>query len=92
MKPSHALKNDLIDRTLEVWQPRLGRDLTREDARQIAENIVGFVEILNEWRIEEATASMGRQPNMISTRAESAPITGSMSGTAQEVTTEHANS
>jgi hypothetical protein len=38
MKPSHAANDNLIDRTRKVWQPRTGRDLTDEDARQIAEN------------------------------------------------------
>jgi hypothetical protein len=49
VKPSHAANDDLIDRTREVWQPRLGRDLSREDARQIAENITDFFAILAEW-------------------------------------------
>ncbi len=35
VKPSHAanddLEDELIERTRQVWQPRLGRDLTRED-------------------------------------------------------------
>jgi len=57
VKPSHAandnLKDDLIRRTREVWQPRLGRDLSREDALQIAENVTGFFSILAEWsRVE----------------------------------------
>ena len=43
MKPSHPandnLKDDLIRRTRQVWQPRLGRDLNHEDARQIAANV-----------------------------------------------------
>jgi hypothetical protein len=43
------LKDDLIRRTREVWQPRLGRDLSREDARQIAENMTGFFSVLAEW-------------------------------------------
>ena len=42
VKPSHAANDNLIDRTRQVWQPRLGRDLSREDARQIAENVTGF--------------------------------------------------
>ena len=42
-------KDDLIRRTREVWQPRLGRDLSREDARQIAENMTGFFSVLTEW-------------------------------------------
>ena len=53
VKISHAandnLKDELIGRTREVWQPRLGRDLGREDARQIAENITGFFSVLAEW-------------------------------------------
>jgi hypothetical protein len=49
VKPSHAANDNLIDRTRQVWQPRLGRDLSREDARQIVENITGFFAILGEW-------------------------------------------
>jgi hypothetical protein len=46
VKPSHAANDNVIDRTREVWKPRLGRDLSREDARQIAENVFT---ILTEW-------------------------------------------
>ena len=49
MKPSHAANDNLIDRTREVWQPRLGRDLSPEDARQITANVTGFFSILAEW-------------------------------------------
>ena len=49
MKPSHAANDNLIDRTREVWRPRLGRDLSGEDARQIAENVIGFFGVLAEW-------------------------------------------
>jgi hypothetical protein len=53
MKPSHTandnLKDELIWRTCQVWQPRLDRDLSREDARQIAENVTGFFGLLAEW-------------------------------------------
>jgi L-fucose isomerase-like protein len=62
VKPSHEQNDSLIERTLEVWAPRLGCDLSGEDARQIAENMVGFFKILNEWRIGEATCSIGFQP------------------------------
>jgi hypothetical protein len=41
--------DNLINRTREVWKPRLGRDLSREDARQIVENVTGFFAILIEW-------------------------------------------
>jgi hypothetical protein len=49
MKSSHAAHDDLFERTRKVWQPRIGRNLTNEDARQIAENITGFFAILAEW-------------------------------------------
>jgi hypothetical protein len=53
VKPSHTANNNLIDRTLEVWRPRVGRDLSCDGARQIAENVIGFFAILAEWsRIE----------------------------------------
>ncbi len=39
----------LLDRTREIWQPRLGRDLTDEDARQIMHNVTGFFGVLAEW-------------------------------------------
>jgi hypothetical protein len=49
MKLVHAANDNLIDRTRQVWQPRLGHDLSREDARQIAENVAGFFTLLAEW-------------------------------------------
>jgi hypothetical protein len=53
VKSLHAandnLKDELIGRTREVWQPRLGRDLSCEDARQIAANVTGFFSVLAEW-------------------------------------------
>ena len=57
MKPSDAANDNLIDRTRQVWQPRLGRDLSREDARQIAENVTGFFAILAEWSRAEPLAA-----------------------------------
>ena len=39
----------LLARTREVWQPRLGRDLGDEDARQIMRNVTGFFGVLAEW-------------------------------------------
>ena len=49
MKPSHAVSSNLIEQTRKVWQPRIRRNLTDEDARQIAENVTGFFAILAEW-------------------------------------------
>ena len=49
VKTSHAANDNLIDRTRQVWQPRLGRDLSREDARHLAANVTGFFSVLAEW-------------------------------------------
>jgi hypothetical protein len=53
VKPLQAandnLKDDLIRRTRQAWQPRIGRDLSSEDARQIATNVSGFFSVLAEW-------------------------------------------
>jgi hypothetical protein len=52
VKPSYAYDN-LTERTREVWQQRLGRDLSGEDARQIVESVAGFFVLLAEWsRVE----------------------------------------
>jgi len=53
VKLSNAANDNLIDRTIETWQPRFDRDLSREDARQIVENVTGFFSVLAEWsRVE----------------------------------------
>jgi hypothetical protein len=49
VKRFHPANDKLIDQTREVWSPRFGRDLSREDARQIAENVTGFFSLLAEW-------------------------------------------
>jgi hypothetical protein len=49
MKRLHPASDNLIDRTRKVWKPRFRRDLSRADARQIAENATGFFTILAEW-------------------------------------------
>ena len=39
-------EDNLIDRTLEVWQPRNADRLSDEDARAILENVKGFFTLL----------------------------------------------
>ena len=51
-----ANDNDLkrqIARTRDIWQPRMGRNLTDEDARQILHSVTGFFSVLAEWRRAE---------------------------------------
>ena len=45
--------DNLIDRTLEVWQPRNAHRLSDEDARAILENVKGFFTLLLEWEANE---------------------------------------
>ena len=44
-----ATSDKLINHTRQFWRSRLGRELSREDARQIAENVTGFFSVLYEW-------------------------------------------
>ena len=46
-----------VDQTLKVWQPRASELLTREDSRQISENVTGFFTILLEWEAAERNAA-----------------------------------
>lgn len=46
-------RHELTEHTIAVWQPRLRRRLSHEDAREIAENITGFFTILAEWSRHE---------------------------------------
>jgi hypothetical protein len=55
--PSNAANDNLVNRTVSLWQSRAPRDLSAEDARQIAENIVGFFTILSEWSRSEISSA-----------------------------------
>lgn len=56
MKPSQAANDNLIASTLSLWRSRTGHEPTREDARQIVENVAGFFDILAEWSRAERQA------------------------------------
>ena len=57
MKPSSAVNDHLVDQTIALWQPRIGRELTQEDARQIIENVTGFFSLLRKWSRAKPTSS-----------------------------------
>jgi hypothetical protein len=46
-----------IARTREIWQPRMGRNLSDEDGRQILHSVTGFFGVLAEWRRAERLAA-----------------------------------
>jgi hypothetical protein len=49
MHAGRPRQDDLVIRTQQAWRARVGRELTQEEARQIAENVVGFFQVLWEW-------------------------------------------
>jgi hypothetical protein len=51
---------DFIDQTIAIWQKRTERKLTREDGREIIENITGFFSILQEWKRKERAAEQAK--------------------------------
>jgi hypothetical protein len=46
-----------IARTRQIWQPRIQRDLTDEDTRQIMHNVTGFFGVLAAWSRAERLAA-----------------------------------
>jgi len=42
-------KEQLIEEALKVFQPRTSRKLTREDGREIVDNLVNFFHVLQDW-------------------------------------------
>jgi hypothetical protein len=53
VKSSNAANDNLINRTISLWQSRARRGLSTEDARQITENVIGFFTVLSEWSRSE---------------------------------------
>jgi hypothetical protein len=45
--------SDYLDATREFWQTRTDRPLSREDAREMAHNLLGFFSVLREWTLAE---------------------------------------
>ncbi len=46
---------------LEVWQPLTSRQLSNEDAREIACNVTGFFGIIQEWARKEKANENNQQ-------------------------------
>jgi hypothetical protein len=55
-KGSDAANDNLTDRICQIWQPRLGRDLSRDEAKQIVANLTGFFSVLAAWSRAELPA------------------------------------
>ncbi|ESX17944.1 MULTISPECIES: hypothetical protein [unclassified Mesorhizobium] len=46
---TRAVDDAFLERTVQLFEARTGRSLSKEDARQIVENVSGFFRILAEW-------------------------------------------
>lgn len=44
---------EAVERAIALWEPRAGRKLRGEDAREIIENLTGFFQVLQEWERAE---------------------------------------
>ena len=55
--------DNLVEQTRRLWRSRLGRDVSCEDARQIAENVTGFFAVLAEWSHADATSPASDTPS-----------------------------
>ena len=49
MKPPRAANDNVDLRTRQVWEPRLGRELGSDEARQITADMTGFFGLLARW-------------------------------------------
>lgn len=46
-------ESDFLDETIRVWQPYSAEHLTRENAREIACNVLRFMKLLKQWADED---------------------------------------
>ena len=54
--------SDLIDQTVALWNTRTERPISREQARQMVENVSDFFAILAEWDAQECGAEQPTCP------------------------------
>lgn len=55
-------ENDKLEAARKHWQPRTSRKLTHEDARQIADNFVEFIRLLQKWDRTERVVAGTKYP------------------------------
>jgi hypothetical protein len=53
---AEAGNDELLEKSVEHWQARLGREVSRDEANRITGNLVGFFSVLAGWshdRVDE---------------------------------------
>lgn len=51
------ISDELLGKTKALWEPRYGRELSDEEAREILRNVVEFFTTLEEWFLREDAAA-----------------------------------
>lgn len=59
VEASPSETDEFIEKTLFLWESRARRALTREDARRMVDNVVGFFDVLAEWLRAESLEPRG---------------------------------
>ena len=57
------LSDEFLQATIDVWQPYSTEEVTLEDARQLTENMTGFMTVLAEWEADTEHETMRQQPS-----------------------------
>lgn len=66
--------SEFLDETVAFWSPKYGREITREEAREIIENMTGFFLLLHEWDEQDRRAQA--QQNISTTWAPTNDLDG----------------
>ncbi len=48
---------DPVEASRQLWQQRAGREISREEARAMTQNLVGFFKLLHQWSLEARTTT-----------------------------------
>lgn len=51
--PAVNVDKDFIQETIDFWEKKTGKKFTREDARQMIENVSGYFNTLHRWDVRE---------------------------------------
>jgi|GEM_PF-3488138 len=46
-------QNEILKETIELWQSRVNKEITEEDAREISETLYEFIKLLLSWYEED---------------------------------------
>jgi hypothetical protein len=62
VRHSSRFSNELVEDARRLFEQRMGRPLTNEDARQMLENLTGYFMTLHEWDRKSRNAESAADP------------------------------